>query len=170
MSIALLILSVFSKGETALLLNKPYVFSVPSFDFSGLNTVSFNAMSSEKTLAVDLCSSLQSVVGNKVKIQVSKKEEVDANSLLSKISFFVLSLKIKENIFLVTTQAVVNGTTFNNVSVTVPIYGNTYVIQTEKNAKSEIEDQVKNDLKEFFNLYMQTNSKNSKNITFYCEK
>ncbi len=63
----------------------------------------------------------------------------------------------------------VEGTTFNDFQASVPVYGNSYVIQVEKNAKAEIEKQITADLSGFFALYMKNNSQNLSKIIFYCE-
>ncbi len=165
--IGLLAGSICSKADGAVLLDKKYVFSDPVFSFSNLNTVSFSISKSHNEIDVDLNAILQSVVGNQVKVVFSKKEDpVDVKTLQSKVQYFVLLIKAKDDLYLMTTNAVVSGTTFNGFKETIPIYGNTYLIQPEK---KEIEDKLKSDLNEFFQLYLKTNSANLSKVVFYSE-
>ncbi len=159
----------FSKAQSELLLEKPYPFFSPfKLDFPTIDSISFNLSTQEKQLGIDLNKCIKLAMGEKTKtIAFTAADSIPFGFLSAKMQFLFTLFKLKDNLFLLTSYVIVPGNSFNDIEATIPIYGNDYVIQIEKNAKEELEKQIQEDVRHFFSLYKKNNAQNTDKLALY---
>lgn len=159
-------ISYFSCIEGSLIFDQPFFVQSSPFNYQEIGSIAFH-FSADIDWQLNLNSFLKETTNGKVKIIGSDKKGVDANAFLSNLNtYIVLRKSSKEENYLVTISAWVNGLSEQKYSGKIPLFSQILVFDRTKSLK-DVEQEIKSSLKTFVDKVLQDNSNVLNKLTFY---